>query len=66
LSDGEINFAVLRIPSKDDPSKAEIGVHHFGFGVEDAQAMERKLAEMGNERLPDIPGNNQYFEIQMS
>ena len=27
LSDGEINFAVLRIKSKDDPTKADIGEH---------------------------------------
>ena len=64
LSDGEINFAVLRIKSKDDPTRADIGVHHFGFMVEDPQATYRKLAEMGAARLPDVPMGNQYFEVK--
>lgn len=64
LSDGDINFAVLRIRSKDDPEKAEIGVHHFGFVVDDAEATYRKLQEMGAKRLPDVPLGNQYFEVK--
>jgi catechol 2,3-dioxygenase-like lactoylglutathione lyase family enzyme len=64
LSDGEINFAVLRIKSKDDPTKVELGVHHFGFMVEDPEATYRKLAEVGAQRLPDLPINNQYFEVK--
>jgi catechol 2,3-dioxygenase-like lactoylglutathione lyase family enzyme len=64
LSDGEINFAVLRIKSKDDPSKVDIGVHHFGFLVEDPQATYQKLEEMGATRQGDVPLGNQYFEVK--
>ncbi len=64
LSDGDINFAVLRIPSKEHPGKAELGVNHFGFVVEDPQATYRKLEEMGAERLPDVPIGNMFFEAK--
>lgn len=64
LSDGDINFAVLRIRSKDDPSKIELGMSHFGFVVEDPQATFRKLEEMGAQRLPDVPIGGQYFEVK--
>jgi catechol 2,3-dioxygenase-like lactoylglutathione lyase family enzyme len=64
LSDGHINFAVLRIPSPDDPSRICLGVDHFGFLVEDAEATCRKLDELSTTRLPDLPIANQYFEIK--
>jgi hypothetical protein len=64
LSDGEINFAVLRIPSSGDPSQPALGVHHFGFMVEDPQATYRKLEAMGAPRLPDIPLAGQYVEVR--
>ncbi len=62
LSDGETNFAVLRIKSKSDPGRIELGMHHFGFMVADPEATRRKLAELGAQRLPDIAIDNQYFE----
>ncbi len=64
LSDGEINFAVLRLRAKDDPNRIERGVHHFGFLVEDAEAICRKLEALGATRLPDVAGANQYFEVK--
>lgn len=64
LSDGDINFAVLRILSKSDPEKVELGVSHFGFVVEDTQATYRKLEGMGARRLPDVPIGNMYFEVK--
>ena len=64
LSDGDINFAVLRIPSKEHPGTAELGVNHFGFVVEDPQATYRKLEEMGALRLPDVPIGNMFFEVK--
>ena len=64
LSDGDINFAVLRIPSKTEPGRIELGVSHFGFVVEDPQATFRKLEEMGAPRLPDVPIGNMYFEVK--
>jgi methylmalonyl-CoA/ethylmalonyl-CoA epimerase len=66
LSDGDINFAVLRIRSKDDPNKVELGVSHFGFVVEDPAATHRKLEEMGATRLPDVPIGGQYFEVKFA
>ena len=62
LTDGEINFAVLRIPSREDRSKAAVEVSHFGFMVEDPEATYRKLEESGIEQLPAIAIANQYFE----
>jgi catechol 2,3-dioxygenase-like lactoylglutathione lyase family enzyme len=64
LTDGDTNFAVLRIRTKDDPPRTELGMSHFGFLVEDPAATYRKLAEMGVQRLPDIPIGNQYFEAK--
>jgi catechol 2,3-dioxygenase-like lactoylglutathione lyase family enzyme len=64
LSDGDINFAVLRIPSQDDPTGVVLGVDHFGFMVENPEATYRKLQELGAPRLPDVPIGNQYFEIK--
>jgi catechol 2,3-dioxygenase-like lactoylglutathione lyase family enzyme len=62
LSDGETNFAVLRIKDKNDPSRIERGMHHFGFMVADPEATRAKLAALGSQRLPDIAIGNQYFE----
>lgn len=65
LSDGEINFAVLRIVDK-QTGKVLTGVHHFGFGVDDADAYYRKMAEVGAERQPDIATGAQYFESKFT
>jgi catechol 2,3-dioxygenase-like lactoylglutathione lyase family enzyme len=62
LTDGETNFAVLRIKSQSDPSRIDTGMHHFGFMVADPEATRAKLAALGTKRLPDIAMGNQYFE----
>jgi catechol 2,3-dioxygenase-like lactoylglutathione lyase family enzyme len=64
LSDGEMNFAVLRIPSREDPSRPLIGFSHYGFMVEDPIATYRKLERAGVERLPDRALANQFFEAR--
>ena len=64
LSDGDINFAVLRIRAKDDSGRVETGVHHFGFVVEDPEATYQKLDAMGAARLPTVPLGDQYFEVK--
>jgi catechol 2,3-dioxygenase-like lactoylglutathione lyase family enzyme len=64
LTDGDINFAVLRIRSETDPGQIETGMSHFGFIVADPQAAYRRLAELGAERRPDVPLGNQYFEVK--
>jgi|SRR5579862_214586 len=65
LTDGEVNFAVLRIVDK-KTGKVLTGVHHFGFGVDDADAYYRKMAEIGAERQPDIATSAQYFESKFT
>jgi methylmalonyl-CoA/ethylmalonyl-CoA epimerase len=64
LSDGDINFAILRIPSQAEPGKAHVGVHHFGFMVEDPEETYRKLEANGASRLPAYAGANQFFEVK--
>ena len=64
LSDGDINFAVLRIRSKDDPNKIELGLSHFGFVVEDPNVTFEKLEANGATRLPDVAIGGQYFEVK--
>jgi catechol 2,3-dioxygenase-like lactoylglutathione lyase family enzyme len=64
LSDGEINFAVLRLRSPDDPNQIVRGVNHFGFMVDDPDAFYARLEERGSRRLPQAPGNQQYFEVK--
>jgi catechol 2,3-dioxygenase-like lactoylglutathione lyase family enzyme len=65
LSDGEINFAVLRIKDK-ATGQVQLGVHHFGFGVDDAETFYRILAEHGAERQPDVAIGAQYFESKFT
>jgi catechol 2,3-dioxygenase-like lactoylglutathione lyase family enzyme len=64
LTDGETNFAVLRIRSKSDPTRYDVGMHHFGFLVADPEATYRKLEAQGARRLPDVAIDNQYFEVK--
>jgi catechol 2,3-dioxygenase-like lactoylglutathione lyase family enzyme len=64
LSDGETNFAVLRLRSKDDPNRALTGVNHFGFMVDDPEAIYRKLEAKGSRRIGQVAGSGQYFEVK--
>ena len=64
LSDGDINFAVLRLPDDRDPTRIARGVHHFGFVVEDAEATYARLRALGAERQPDVALGGQYFEVK--
>jgi methylmalonyl-CoA/ethylmalonyl-CoA epimerase len=64
LSDGDINFAILRIARQDDSGKAQVGVSHYGFRAVDAEATYRKLAEAGAKSLPGRPLPNQFFEAK--
>lgn len=64
LSDSDVNFAILRIPSREDRSKAVIGVSHFGFMVDDPAGTYLKLEQTGAKRLPDVAIANQFFETK--
>jgi len=64
LSDGDINFAVLRCRPGADTSLRTPGVSHFGFVVDDPEAVYARLAALGNERLPTVALDGQYFEVK--
>jgi catechol 2,3-dioxygenase-like lactoylglutathione lyase family enzyme len=61
LSDGDLNFAVLRIKDK-KTGEVQVGLSHFGFGTDDAEGLYKVLEDKGVERLPDIAIGNQYYE----
>jgi len=62
LSDGTVNLTLLHFPlgttgGNGGPDWA--GLHHFGFVVDDEQAIERAIKGHGGEffmKLPDFPG----------
>lgn len=52
LSDGDINIAVLKFKTDEAADRNDglgpvLGLHHFGFWVEDAEEIRRRLSEMG-------------------
>src|SRR4051794_16186754 len=52
LSDGDINMAVLRFKTEEAADRRDglgpvMGLHHFGFWVEDVEETRRRMAEMG-------------------
>jgi methylmalonyl-CoA/ethylmalonyl-CoA epimerase len=54
LSDGTINMAVLKFKTVEAADRHDglgpvLGLHHFGFWVEDAEEVRRRLAENGAE-----------------
>lgn len=63
LSDGEINFAVLRIKDK-ETGEVITGLSHFGFAVDDAEEFYKRLEAQGAERLPAVAIGNQYYETK--
>ena len=69
LSDGYINLAVLTFRSVEAADRHDglgpvMGLHHFGFAVENAEETRKKLAEAGAEyREQRLPTNmTGYFE----
>ena len=64
LSDGETNFAVLRLTAETEPGRVELGMSHFGFMVADPDATYRRLEAHGARRLPDVMLGGQYFEVK--
>jgi catechol 2,3-dioxygenase-like lactoylglutathione lyase family enzyme len=64
LSDGDVNFAVLRLRSAEDPDRVVRGVHHFGFMVDDGEPFYARLEGKGAKRLPQAPTTQQHFEVK--
>ena len=54
LSDGDLNMAVLKFKTKEAADRRDglgpvMGLHHFGFWVEDMEEIRRRLREAGAE-----------------
>ena len=68
LSDGHINFAILKYQPEKDGDKFKLGVDHFGFQVDDADATIDKVEQLGAKPVknrqsitPTDPSNPQYY-----
>ncbi|HEY3117197.1 MAG TPA: VOC family protein [Chloroflexota bacterium] len=69
LSDGDINLAVLKFRSPETADRGDgkglvMGLHHFGFWVEDAEETKRRLLEAEATLFRERPQNatTSFFE----
>lgn len=69
LTDGYLNLAVLKFKTDEAADRRDglgpvMGLHHFGFLVEDIEETRRKLAEAGAEYREAVDPNasTSYFE----
>jgi methylmalonyl-CoA/ethylmalonyl-CoA epimerase len=68
LSDGYINLALLKYKTDEAAEKGRgkefVGVHHFGFKVDDVGEAERQVEEHGGTFFMDLPADrgNMYYE----
>ncbi len=69
LTDGDLNMAVLRFKTKEAADRRDgmgpvMGLHHFGFWVEDVEETRRRLAEAGAEHREnrDAQATTTFFE----
>jgi lactoylglutathione lyase len=72
LSDGTINMAVLRFKTAEAADRHDglgpvMGLHHFGFWVEDIEAVRQKLSTAGAEFREQVDpaakaSGNSFFE----
>jgi catechol 2,3-dioxygenase-like lactoylglutathione lyase family enzyme len=58
LSDGVVNLALLKYHGKRgsglDNADTFVGAHHFGFQVDDIQAMQKRIEEAGGSFFFDL------------
>jgi glyoxylase I family protein len=58
LTDGDLNVAILKFKNDEaagaEFGKAYSGLHHFGFQVEDLEAIAERLAAAGSARRDDV------------
>ena len=68
LSDGTINLALLNYVGKRgsglDNAREFVGAHHFGFQVDDIEAVSDRLAKDGLEEARARPSNRPYAEFR--
>ena len=68
LSDGVINVALLRYKTDEaagaERGKSYVGVHHFGFQVDDLEEAQRRVEEHGGTFFLDLPDmkDTLYYE----
>ena len=69
LSDGDINIALLNYKSDEMSGMAAggkdfVGTHHFGFQVEDADSVKKKIEAHGGKFFMDLPAlkDTLYYE----
>jgi catechol 2,3-dioxygenase-like lactoylglutathione lyase family enzyme len=73
LTDGSINVAILKFKSDQAADKPEgvnfVGLHHFGFKVDDLEATEARLQAANADKRPQVnmsttqPGHRN-FEVK--
>ncbi len=76
VSDGVITVALLKYKSdhwagyvegEDERGKDFVGLHHFGFWVDDVEETEKKIEAAGGKYLmgrPDADAPNTFYEIK--
>ena len=68
LSDGYINLALIKYKSDEAAGKERgkefVGVHHFGFKVDDVGEVQSRVEEHGGAFFMDLPAErgNMYYE----
>ncbi|MBS0417855.1 MAG: VOC family protein [Proteobacteria bacterium] len=68
LSDGVINIALLKYKTDEaagkERGKSYVGVHHFGFVVEDLEATSKLVEACGGQFFLDLPASRDtlYYE----
>ena len=72
LSDGTINMAVLKFKTAEAADRQDglgpvMGLHHFGFWVEDIESVRERLGEQGAEFRENVDpaakaSGNSFFE----
>lgn len=60
ISDGYLTMALLNNRAEGKPS----GLNHFGFQIEDAEEIERRLAEFGIAEPAQRPDDRPYAETR--
>ena len=67
LSDGEINIALLHYKTEaaaGERGRAFVGLHHFGFEVEDVAASRRAIEAAGGAHWMGEPKEGGYYEVK--
>jgi catechol 2,3-dioxygenase-like lactoylglutathione lyase family enzyme len=68
LSDGVVNMAILKYKTDEmagPRGKDWVGIHHFGFWVDDIEAAQKQLAEAGAKHFAGEPTeDNSFYEVK--